>query len=88
MLGEVNSRTSTSFQKRSRNHSDELAMAGWRWKAMLASFTCVMHRSKTYNPVLDPKTNEPTEYKVDSSLYASGSDGGRTRDLRLDRPAC
>ena len=41
-----------------------------------------------YHLVLNHKTNEPTEFSVDSRLFAGGSDGGRTRDLRLDRPAC
>ena len=41
-----------------------------------------------YHLVLNHNTNEPTEFSVDSSLSAGGSDGGRTRDLRLDRPAC
>ena len=37
--------------------------------------------------VLGHNTNEPTSFEVDP-LYTCGSDGVRTRDLRLDRPAC
>lgn len=35
---------------------------------------------------LDAK--RPTEISVDLDCYQNGSDGIRTRDLRLDRPAC
>ena len=41
-----------------------------------------------YHLVLGHKTNGPTYHEVDPIWFASGSDGGRTRDLRLDRPAC
>ena len=40
-----------------------------------------------YHLVLGHNANGPTYHKVDP-LYAHGSDGVRTRDLRLDRPAC
>ncbi len=40
-----------------------------------------------YHLVLNHKTNEPTYHEVDP-LYSHGSDGDRTRDLWLDRPAC
>jgi hypothetical protein len=40
-----------------------------------------------YHLVLGHKANGPTFHEVDP-LYAHGSDGDRTRDLRLDRPAC
>ncbi len=40
-----------------------------------------------YHLVLNHKTNGPTYFEVDP-LYAHGSDGDRTRDLRLDRPTC
>ena len=41
-----------------------------------------------YHLVLGHKTNGPTYHEVDPIWFSSGSDGGRTRDLRLDRPAC
>ena len=41
-----------------------------------------------YHLVLGHKTNGPTYLEVDPFLYRSGSDGDRTRDLWLDRPAC
>src|SRR5690606_17972996 len=41
-----------------------------------------------YHIVLGHNTNGPTEVPVDPFLYTDGSDGDRTRDLRLDRPAC
>ncbi len=41
-----------------------------------------------YHLVLNHKTNGPTEFSVDPSCVTYGSDGDRTRDLRLDRPAC
>jgi site-specific DNA recombinase len=41
-----------------------------------------------YHLVLGHKTNGPTYQQVDPFLYQYGSDGDRTRDLRLDRPAC
>ncbi len=41
-----------------------------------------------YHLVLGHKVNGPTEFTVDPFLYRSGSDGDRTRDLRLDRPTC
>ena len=41
-----------------------------------------------YHIVLGHKLNGPTEVPVDPYVSASGSDGIRTRDLRLDRPAC
>ncbi len=41
-----------------------------------------------YHLVLGHNTNGPTEMTVDPIWYSSGSDGDRTRDLRLDRPAC
>ena len=41
-----------------------------------------------YHLVMNHKTNGPTYHEVDPVLYKSGSDGDRTRDLRLDRPAC
>ena len=41
-----------------------------------------------YHVVLGHKLNGPTEVSVDPYLYTSGSDGIRTRDLRLDRPTC
>ncbi len=41
-----------------------------------------------YHLVLNHKTNEPTEFSVDPLCVTYGSDGDRTRDLRLDRPAC
>lgn len=40
-----------------------------------------------YHLVLNHNANGPTYYEVDP-LYAHGSDGDRTRDLRLDRPTC
>ena len=41
-----------------------------------------------YHLVLNHKTEGPTEFTVDPAFVTCGSDGGRTRDLRLDRPAC
>ncbi len=41
-----------------------------------------------YHLVLGHNVKEPTEFSVDPSPYTCGSDGIRTRDLRLDRPAC
>ena len=41
-----------------------------------------------YHLVLNHKTKEPTYYEVDPMRYTDGSDGDRTRDLWLDRPAC
>ncbi|GIK65291.1 MAG: integrase [Chloroflexota bacterium] len=41
-----------------------------------------------YHVVLGHKTNEPTEFTIDSSVYTCGSDGIRTRGLCLDRAAC
>lgn len=41
-----------------------------------------------YHIVLGHKMNGPTEVPVDPYLYTNGSDGVRTRDLRLDRPTC
>ena len=41
-----------------------------------------------YHIVLGHKLNGPTEVPVDPFIYTSGSDGIRTRDLRLDRPTC
>ncbi len=41
-----------------------------------------------YHLVLGHKVNGPTDFTVDPLAYTSGSDGIRTRDLRLDRPAC
>ena len=41
-----------------------------------------------YHLVLNHKANGPTEFSVDPLRSTCGSDGGRTRDLRLDRPAC
>ena len=41
-----------------------------------------------YHIVLGHKMNGPTEVTVDPYLYTNGSDGVRTRDLRLDRPTC
>jgi site-specific DNA recombinase len=41
-----------------------------------------------YHLVLNHKTEGPTEFTVDPAFVTYGSDGGRTRDLRLDRPAC
>lgn len=41
-----------------------------------------------YHLVLNHNTNGPTEFTVDPSCVTCGSDGDRTRDLRLDRPAC
>ncbi len=46
-----------------------------------------MTLQSNYHLVLGHKTNGPTFYEVDP-LYAHGSDGDRTRDLRLDRPTC
>lgn len=40
-----------------------------------------------YHLVLNHNANGPTYLEVDP-LYTVGSDGDRTRDLRLDRPAC
>lgn len=40
-----------------------------------------------YHLVLGHNVNGPTPYEVDP-LYTCGSDGDRTRDLRLDRPTC
>ena len=40
-----------------------------------------------YHLVLGHNVNGPTYHQVDP-LYSYGSDGVRTRDLRLDRPAC
>jgi site-specific DNA recombinase len=41
-----------------------------------------------YHLVLNHKTNGPTELSIDPLVSTCGSDGDRTRDLRLDRPAC
>ena len=41
-----------------------------------------------YHLVLNHKTNGPTEFSVDPLSVTCGSDGDRTRDLRLDRPVC
>ena len=41
-----------------------------------------------YHLVLNHNTNGPTEFTVDPLLSTCGSDGDRTRDLRLDRPTC
>jgi site-specific DNA recombinase len=41
-----------------------------------------------YHLILGHNKNGPTYQQVDPFFYRSGSDGGRTRDLRLDRPAC
>ena len=41
-----------------------------------------------YHVVLGHKLNGPTEVSVDPFIYTNGSDGIRTRDLRLDRPTC
>ena len=47
-----------------------------------------MTLKSNYHLVLNHNTKEPTEFSIDSSSYTCGSDGDRTRDLRLDRPAC
>ena len=41
-----------------------------------------------YHLVLGHNVNGPTEFAIDPFVYTSGSDGIRTRDLWLDRPAC
>jgi hypothetical protein len=41
-----------------------------------------------YHLILGHNTNEPTPVEVDPFVYTVGSDGYRTRDLWLDRPAC
>ena len=40
-----------------------------------------------YHLVLSHSTMEPTSVEIDP-MYTCGSDGDRTRDLRLDRPTC
>jgi hypothetical protein len=47
-----------------------------------------MTLKSNYHIVLGHKMNGSTEISVDPYLYTSGSDGDRTRDLRLDRPTC